>query len=1189
MQNIVSKLLLILVIVVLCTWAIFPPQEKIRLGKDLRGGVSLIYAVRIPDTTPDKRAVLTQTIEVLKERVNPRGVLDISMEPLGLDRIEIVMPLPSEAVKELRDQYEKALEMLLTDAEIRGAQLDEAIRFNRAVEQYGGEGERGRQITQLQEAWNAMQAARTSLEQLEADGAPEPDQIRAAQAVAEAEIRFEDLRQSILRLSLDRPRVVRALNLATTRERMKEEEGKVLIDDVTGEPATLPSPRDLAIDGLKSEFTQLAGALDDLVQQHDEYEQKRTGFDDPQDLIRLLRGAGVPQFHIAVSAGDTEGINVADLRQQLQEVGPENTDSPIARWFPINDTKQWADEPALEAALRADPVTFFTSNYRLVAAERDQQIYLLLYTTDAKSITHTPDRRWSITETFRTVDRLGRPAVSFRLDPAGGRLMSAMSGRHVSKPMAIVLDGEVYSAPTLQSQIGNSGIITGSFSDDELSYLIRVLAAGSLEARLSEEPIAINSLGPSIGKDNLERGLEAFLIAVIAVAIFMMAYYFFAGFVADLALLINGILIFGFMSLIDGTFTLPGLAGIVLTIGMAVDANVLIYERIREELFADEDIDLRAAIREGYRKALSTIIDANVTNLIVCFVLFRTATTEVKGFALTLSIGICATLFTALFVTRQVYHLYTDLFKLRTLAMLPTVVPAVHRALEPSIHWIGLRKIFWPVSLVAITLSIVLVSTRGTEMFDTELRGGVAATMRTRLVDPLNETAGRFQLAQLDVQERIRALAGLAAEEGDTTRGAVMEEFRNASILTVGTTGIDGQGRVTADRFQVKVANPKGIDDEQGISNIVVEMLVEEFGGELDVIPPLTFEGVDATNAASFVSVIEQTDLGENIGETRGLGDVSNFIGGVIVRVHDIEPAVELDDIAKRISQMRGQPDFADCIGRDFEVFGLEPADPNDPAAGWTAVAVAVFDPNLSAVRVDSDVWYDRLATREWELIATALRQPPSLDQVSSFSSAVAQTLAANAVVAVVLSLLGILVYIWVRFGSLRYSFAAIAALVHDVTIALGLLAATAMLGATGLGQMLLIEEFRIDLGVVAALLTIIGYSLNDTIVIMDRIRENRGKLPLATEEVVNRSINQTISRTLLTSVTTLMAVAIMYAEGGSGIRPFTFCLLTGLVVGTYSSVAVAAPLVYRHGDHHRRPEEPVATIGAAEAEAAGV
>ena len=170
-----------------------------------------------------------------------------------------------------------------------------------------------------------------------------------------------------------------------------------------------------------------------------------------------------------------------------------------------------------------------------------------------------------------------------------------------------------------------------------------MLAAGSLEARLSPEPISSSILGPSIGQDNLVRGLEAVAISVAVVALIMVLYYFGAGLVADLTLLINAVMIFGIMAMIDGTFTLPGLAGIALTIGMAVDANVLIFERIREEL-VNHGEDLRTSIRLGFSKAASAILDGNITNLIVCFILYQTAATEVKGFALTLSIGVLATL-----------------------------------------------------------------------------------------------------------------------------------------------------------------------------------------------------------------------------------------------------------------------------------------------------------------------------------------------------------------------------------------------------------------------------------------------------------------------------------------------------------------------------------------------------------------
>ncbi len=757
---------------------------------------------------------------------------------------------------------------------------------------------------------------------------------------------------------------------------------------------------------------------------------------------------------------------------------------------------------------------------------------------------------------------------------------------------------------TINQPIGENGIIQGTFSQQELAYLTRVLAAGSLEARLTPDPIAINTLGPSIGADNLNRGMKAFMVAMIAVAAFMMFYYFFAGFVADLALAANGVIIFGVMSLIEGTFTLPGLAGIVLTIGMAVDANVLIYERIREEIFSG-DVDLRAAVRLGYQKALSTILDANVTNLIVCFVLFRTATTEVKGFALTLSIGICATLFTALFVTRVIYQLYTDTIRIRRLPMLPTVFPAIHRALEPTIHWVGLRGLFWTMSTLAVALALGLVYVRGVNLFDTEFRGGVAVTMKTAVIDEdrdgvpdatdENGEPVRRMLAQTGpdgVEARVRGLATVLDSEGsgdEHTRSrllaametagvitgrsdeelaiprSILGELASSTILTVGRTQDIG-GVAHASSFQVKVASPKGLDEEKTSTGVVVAAIVSEFGDQLDVTQPLTFQDAGSDHHAPHTFPVTKDSLGDNIERPRYVDKVTEFIGGVAIVLDEIDPPVTVGDVDKRIGRMRAQPDFADFVGRDVGVYGLDPADRTDPSRGYTSVAVLVYDPQLSYFEVDFDLWDRSLAQGEWGLISQALQRRTSLEQVSSFSSAVAETLSAKAIVAVVLSLLGILVYIWVRFGSLRYSAAAIAALIHDVCITLGVLALTAWIGGSAFGKMLLVEEFRIDLGVVAALLTIIGYSLNDTIVILDRIRENRGKLPIPTAAIVNRSINQTISRTVLTSLTTLLAVGIMYAAGGSGIRPFAFCLLIGLVVGSYSSVAIAAPLVVRAG-----------------------
>ena len=1149
MQNLIWKIILIIALLIGCVFAMTPPDKKIRLGRDLSGGVSLIYSVRM-DEDVDRKAVLSQTIEVLKERVNPDGVFDIQMTPLGTDRIEVVMPLPSPQVKELASIYRGHLETLLDATSIRPSELDQALADGRAMDLTVGVAS---QAKNLQDVYNEL----TNLEkQLDAD----PTNGELEQRVADTEIKYENDREDILASSLDRNEISRLLQLSPLGDPLRDASGYVIRDSATDEVLRDIAPRDVAFTELESQYPHLSSQLGKLVDTYEEYQQKRTGFDDPEDLIRMLRGAGVLDFRIAVQVGKAEGVDVADMRAQLSEVGPDNTDSPISGWYPINNLDQWVETPAQLAALLADPQTYLAGR-SLEAAEYDGDIYILLYGDVARSMTHSKGNKWSVTSAYQSADQFGRPSVAFRLDGTGASLMGRMTGSHVNEPMAIVLDGQVYTAPNLNSQINGQGQITGSFSIGEIQYLLQVLAAGSLEARLSHDPIAVNIIGPTIGVDNLSRGLSALGWSVVAVIAFMLFYYMSAGLIADFALLANGVLIFGIMALIDGTFTLPGLAGVVLTMGMAVDANVLIYERIREELAAGAR-DLREAIREGYSKVYSTIIDANLTNLIVCFVLYRTATTEVKGFAVTLSIGIVATLFTSLFVTRVIFQIYTNVIGARKLPMLPTVFPAISRALHPAIDWVSLRKVFWVFSLIICGLSVWLLLGRGVTMLDTEFRGGVSLTMRTH-----QDGETRLLLAHTgdnSVESRVHAIGEAAS--GDSQTDQILAELVGATVLTIGESQVDADGRVVSDGFQVKVSNPPGIDDDATVTAIIVEAITEAFGDDLDVPPSLVFKGSGTSAFENYTHQIPHnaSAIGDVLSSS-ARGDISDYRGGVLVVIEDLKPSVAIDDVKKRIDRMRQQPEYArDAGGRDVEVFGVKRGD-GVGEDGYSTIAIAVYDTDMNYLRSNPEVVDERVAANEWELISTALSQPQSLEQVSSFSSQIAETMKANAIVAVILSLLGILAYIWFRFGSLRYSLAAIVALLHDVLVTLGALALAGYVAHIAFfSQTLKIEAFQIDLGVIAALLTVIGYSLNDTIVILDRIRENRGKRPLPTQEIVNNSINQTISRTALTSVTTLVAVVIIYLVGGGGIRPFAFALLVGIFVGTYSSVAIAAPLVFK-------------------------
>jgi preprotein translocase subunit SecD len=252
-------------------------------------------------------------------------------------------------------------------------------------------------------------------------------------------------------------------------------------------------------------------------------------------------------------------------------------------------------------------------------------------------------------------DQNGRPAVNFRFNPTGARAFGDYTAANIGQPFAIVLDDEVISAPVIQSAIpGGSGIITGNFTVEESTELAVLLRAGALPAELVflEE----RTIGPELGQDSIDAGRISALVAMVAVVVFMWASYGLFGFFATVTLSINIALIFGALSIVGGTLTLPGIAGIVLTIGMAVDANVLVFERIREELRLQKSA--ARALDIGYERALSAIIDANITTFITAVVLFLVGAGPVRGFAITLGIGIITSVFTALYVTRYLIEIW---------------------------------------------------------------------------------------------------------------------------------------------------------------------------------------------------------------------------------------------------------------------------------------------------------------------------------------------------------------------------------------------------------------------------------------------------------------------------------------------------------------------------------------------------
>lgn len=252
----------------------------------------------------------------------------------------------------------------------------------------------------------------------------------------------------------------------------------------------------------------------------------------------------------------------------------------------------------------------------------------------------------------RSQDQFGQPAVAFTLTLEGGKKFGAYTGAHVGEQMAIVLDNKVYSAPVIKSQITDSGIIEGSFTIQSAEDLALVLRAGALPASITY--LEERTVGPSLGRDSVVRGVRSGLVGMALVMLFMLVYYRGAGINANVALLLNALLLLGAMAAFKATLTLPGIAGIILTVGMAVDANVLIFERIREELALGKTV--RNAVDLGFSRALATIVDSNLTTLIAALFLFQFGTGPIKGFAVTLSLGIIISMFTAVFVSRTLFE-----------------------------------------------------------------------------------------------------------------------------------------------------------------------------------------------------------------------------------------------------------------------------------------------------------------------------------------------------------------------------------------------------------------------------------------------------------------------------------------------------------------------------------------------------
>jgi len=584
--------------------------------------------------------------------------------------------------------------------------------------------------------------------------------------------------------------------------------------------------------------------------------------------------------------------------------------------------------------------------------------------------------------------------VEMTMNGEGAKIWARLTRENVGKQIAIVLDNYVYSYPNVQGEItGGRSSITGQFSINEAKDLANVLKSGKLPApaKIIQEAI----VGPTLGQEAINSGLSSFLIAFLVVLLYMVFYYNRAGWVADLALISNVFFILGVLASLGAVLTLPGIAGIVLTIGMSVDANVIIYERIKEEIAAGKGLKL--AVADGYKNAYSAIIDANVTTLLTAIILAYFGKGPIQGFATTLIIGVITSLFSAIFITRLIYSNLLD--KNKTIKFATKLTENAFK--NTNIKFLEKRKMFYIISGLVIVVGIGSLVTRGLN-YSVDFTGG--RNFVVQFNEDVNTQDVSFKLAEV---------------------------FENEVPLVVHF------GRSN----QVKITTKYLVNEEDITENLYTE--ASEISGLSDPQP-------------------------DDIVEAKLFKGLKSFIG---------------DDVTYN--------EFLNDYRRSSEKVG-----------------------------------------------------PTIADDIK-----------VSAIYAIGFSLLIIFLYILVRFKNWQFGLGAVVALIHDALIVLGIFSLL-------YGRMPF--SLEIDQAFIAAILTVVGYSINDTVIVFDRIREYLGLYKKRTrKEILNSALNSTLGRTFNTSLSTFVVLLTIFLFGGEVIRGFIFALMVGIVVGTYSSLFIATPIVY--------------------------
>ena len=708
------------------------------------------------------------------------------------------------------------------------------------------------------------------------------------------------------------------------------------------------------------------------------------------DLFQLTQGENSPSIGYFLAADTTKLLSYlrGDEAKRLMPAELKNAKFVFGKPHKLDNLQQLYRlfmPYEYEQAHAAEAKTF---KDRLQGLLRKSDL-VELYALRGNRTNEPPLNGGVVTDAVQTYDNHNQPCVSMNMNSEGAKIWENLTGKVFTEKgnIAIVLDNIVYSAPSVTSGpiAGGSTQITGNFTVLEAQDLANVLRAGKLPA--SADIVQSVVVGPSLGQEAITSGFISFAIAGLIIFFWMLFYYGRAGVFADIALLFNILLMFGILVSINSVLTLPGIAGIVLTIGMSIDANVIIFERIREELRNGKA--LTQAIHDGFSHAITSVLDANITTFLTGAVLFIFGSGPIKGFATTLMIGIITTIFTAVFITRLLIDRYVA--KGKDLSFTTSITKNL--LANVNVDFLSKRKVWYAISGILILISLGSMFTRG---FDQGIDFVGGRSYQVRFKNPV---------------------------ETQKVASLLKKSLGSVEVKTFGAAN------------QVRISTKYKYNDESTqTDNEIQEILYKDL----------------------------QPVMGEQI-------SYEEFMSG--------------------------------------EGLGVMKSDKTGPS--------------------------------------------------------IAEDIKSSAVWAIIGSLIIIFGYILARFRKWQFSMGAVAALTHDVIITLG---------AFSLLYSVMPFSLEIDQQFIAAILTVIGYSLNDTVIIFDRIREEIGKSGWSAQ-TLNHAISTTLSRTLNTSLTTLLTLLAIFIFGGETLRGFMFAMIIGVVVGTYSSIFVATPLVYDSSKRERKEE----------------